>query len=80
MTTTPARPWLATSTICPPGYARAGLAMLVGAAQRWPHLAEAQLSPLLRAHPEPALAAVGVALTALARNSAIGTDVLARIE
>ncbi|MFI7118848.1 tetratricopeptide repeat protein [Amycolatopsis sp. NPDC049868] len=64
----------------PPDYARAGLAMLVEAAQRWPHLAEAQISPLLRAHPELALAAGGVALTALAHNPAIGTDVLAGIE
>ncbi len=65
-----------------PGVTRAALTMLVEAARRWPHLVHRQLAPLLRAHPELALAAGSAVLSALAELSELDLDldVLGAIE
>jgi tetratricopeptide (TPR) repeat protein len=62
------------------GVTRTALTMLVEAARRWPHLVRRQLVPLLRAHPELALAAGSAVLSALAELPDLDLDVLAAIE
>ncbi|MQA24459.1 MAG: tetratricopeptide repeat protein, partial [Micromonosporaceae bacterium] len=47
--------------------ARQAITMLVETARRWPHIAAGHLYPLLRDHPQLALAAGSAAVTALAR-------------
>lgn len=63
-----------------PGMIRAALTMLVEAARRWPHLVHRQLEPLLRGHPELALAAGSAVLSALAELSELDPQVLVAIE
>ncbi|WP_170154229.1 tetratricopeptide repeat protein [Actinoplanes italicus] len=53
---------------------------LTAAAERWPHVGETCLFPLLRERPEIAVEAGSAALTAIARLPAVGVDVLAAIE
>lgn len=62
------------------GVTRPALTMLVEAARRWPHLVHRQLMPLLRAHPELALAAGSAVLSTLAELPELDLDVLTTIE
>jgi tetratricopeptide (TPR) repeat protein len=64
----------------PPSFVPRGVVFLVAAAQRWPHVADTLLYPLLRATPELAVAAGGAALTAIAQLPDVAMDVLERIE
>ena len=85
-----ADPWSvdAAATILRPGadnsalppFAPRGVAFLVAAAQRWPHVAGTVLYPLLRMSPELAVAAGGAALTAITQLPNVAMDVLERIE
>lgn len=63
-----------------PGYAQSALTVLAETGQRWPHVADQQLYPLLRAHPQLALAAGSTALAAIARAPGIDMDLLTAIE
>ncbi|WP_380706337.1 tetratricopeptide repeat protein [Sphaerisporangium corydalis] len=63
-----------------PGWARGALGVLVEVAARWPHVAEYELYPLLRAHPRLALTAGGTALTTLAGLDTIDPALLEAIE
>ncbi|MEU0382710.1 tetratricopeptide repeat protein, partial [Streptomyces cyaneofuscatus] len=65
----PALPWT-----------RDTLTILINTAQRWPHIATRQLSPLLKKHPELALQAGGTALAALAGLDSLDLTVLEAIE
>ncbi|MFD9441894.1 tetratricopeptide repeat protein, partial [Streptomyces sp. NPDC060006] len=65
----PALPWT-----------RDTLTILINTAQRWPHIAIRQLSPLLKKHPELALHAGGTALAALAGLDSLDLTVLEAVE
>ena len=69
-------------TTAPPGSGviRAALTMLVEAACRWPHLVRRHLEPLLRAHPDLALAAGSAVLSTLAGLPELDPGVLGAIE
>ena len=64
----------------PPGHISRAITFLAAAADRWPHLGDAYLYPLLRDDPQLALASGSAVLTALAANRGIGMDVLGGIE
>ena len=61
-------------------YVRPALTALIETAQRWPHVANRQLYPLLHSHPQLALAAGGPALAALAERPDISIELLEAIE
>ncbi|MEU4697410.1 tetratricopeptide repeat protein [Nonomuraea dietziae] len=61
-------------------WTRAALTMLIEIAHRWPHVATAQLIPLLTIHPELILHAGGAALTRLATLPHIEPALLQAIE
>ncbi|QMU76518.1 tetratricopeptide repeat protein [Streptacidiphilus sp. PB12-B1b] len=64
----------------PPAWTRNALTVLIAAAQRWPHLVERQLTPLLTARPELALQAGGAALAALSTLPDLPLAVLEAVE
>ncbi|MFD9590662.1 tetratricopeptide repeat protein [Streptomyces sp. NPDC059980] len=61
-------------------WTRDALTILINTAERWPHIAERQLYPLLKEHPELALHAGGSALAALAGLKDLDVTVLETIE
>ncbi|OIJ66022.1 hypothetical protein WN71_020345 [Streptomyces mangrovisoli] len=63
-----------------PVWTRRGLLTLVEASARWPHLADTQLHPLLRARPEFAVLAGGAAVVTLAALPHVDLDVLEAID
>jgi tetratricopeptide (TPR) repeat protein len=63
-----------------PAYTRVAITFLVETARRWPDVATQQLYPLLRAHPELAIAAGGATLARLAGIPDVETAVLKAIE
>ncbi|WP_053670317.1 tetratricopeptide repeat protein, partial [Streptomyces caelestis] len=63
----------------PAAYTRQALSVMIEAARRWPHLTIQHLDPLLRSHPELALAAGGAALTRLADLPTLDITVLRAI-
>ncbi|YCK37091.1 hypothetical protein ACNF49_24465 [Actinomadura sp. ATCC 39365] len=63
-----------------PAWARHGLATLIEAARRWPHVARQQVYPLLAEAPHLAVQAGGAALVALAGLDDIDTRLLEAIE
>ena len=63
-----------------PGWTRAGLAILIETAVRWPHIASGVLYPLLAADPPLALTAGGAALTRLAGLPGLDLALLEAIE
>jgi hypothetical protein len=63
-----------------PPWARTGVTVLIQAAVRWEHLRTAYLYPLLRAHPELAAVAGGVALAALVDLDDLDSEVIDAIE
>ncbi|GAA4240857.1 hypothetical protein GCM10022254_67260 [Actinomadura meridiana] len=71
---------LASRDAPPPAWARHVLTTLIEAAARWPHVAERQLYPLLRARPALALEAGGVALAALATLEDVDPALLETID
>ncbi|MDX3695693.1 tetratricopeptide repeat protein [Streptomyces europaeiscabiei] len=68
------------SAPAPEEWARTALTALIAAADRWPHLAARQLTPLLLAHPQLAVQAGGAALTALAQLPDLDPAVLEAVE
>ncbi|WP_331736425.1 tetratricopeptide repeat protein [Streptomyces sp. NBC_00045] len=64
----------------PSPYTRQALSVMIEAARRWPHLTTQHLDPLLRRHPELALAAGSAALTRLADLTTLDITVLEIIE
>lgn len=63
----------------PAAVLRSTMTTLLEAAPRWPHLVEHQVAPLLRAHPQVALAGGGV-LSALAQLDGLDPAVLDAVE
>ena len=85
----PADPWAVTAAgrlLAPapdgtvPGWTRAGLAILIETAARWPHIASGVLYPLLAASPSLALTAGGAAVTRLAGLPGLDLVLLEAIE
>ncbi|MFE1413420.1 tetratricopeptide repeat protein [Streptomyces sp. NPDC058746] len=81
----PAQAWAsaATTTLLtrntdhtPPTWTPRTITFLAAAAERWPHVAQQYLNPLLLNDPQLALAAGSAALTALASLEDIGSDTL----
>lgn len=64
----------------PPGWATVTVLTLAESAQRWKHVADAQLNPLLRLCPELPLAGGSAALQALAVVPSLDPEVAARVE
>jgi tetratricopeptide (TPR) repeat protein len=56
------------------------MTLLVAAADRWPHVGERHLFPLLRRQPQLLLAAGGAALADLARLDAVDPEILLAVE
>lgn len=63
-----------------PPWMRHAVTVLVEASSRWPHLARQQVYPLLREHPELAVAAGSGAISALTEHPHIDFSVLEAIE
>ncbi|MFD7735385.1 hypothetical protein ACFV6F_33995 [Kitasatospora phosalacinea] len=63
-----------------PGWSRRTLLLLAAAAERWPHVADGHLFPLLRGRPELAVAAGSPALSALAALPDAPFDLLEAVE
>ena len=79
-TGTPQRLLTHVDTATPPAWTRNALTVLIAAAERWPHLTDRQLTPLLTAHPELAVHAGGAALAALANLPGLPPAVLEAVE
>jgi tetratricopeptide (TPR) repeat protein len=82
-------PWAATAVarlLAPGGdgrvpvWAASAVTVLIETARRWPHITRDQLCPLLRAQPQLALAAGGVALARLTALAEVDLGVLVAIE
>ncbi|MFJ8689577.1 tetratricopeptide repeat protein [Micromonospora wenchangensis] len=71
---------LLTTSTTPPVWTSSAITVLVEAAHRWPHLATTVLYPLLRAHPQLAIAAGGATLTRLAGIPSIDLTMLEALE
>lgn len=63
-----------------PTWTRPALTVLIETARRWPHVADGQLYPLLRAHPELVLQAGGAALASLATMPDVDLSLLETVE
>jgi len=63
-----------------PAYTSSAFIVLLEASRRWPHVAHRQLYPLLRAHPEIAVVAGGVAIAGLAELADVDMRILEAIE
>ncbi|GAB3969721.1 tetratricopeptide repeat protein [Actinoallomurus acanthiterrae] len=63
-----------------PAWTRPALTVLIETARRWPHVADTQLYPLLRARPELVLQAGGAALASLATMPGVDLSLLETIE
>ncbi|MFG2938852.1 tetratricopeptide repeat protein [Streptomyces sp. NPDC048282] len=81
----PVDPWVVDATErlltpgdCPP-WTRTALTKLTEVAQRWPHVAQSQLFPLLRKHPELAVQAGNQALIGFAGLEDLAPELLADV-
>jgi hypothetical protein len=63
-----------------PAWTRHALTILIETAARWPHIANSQLYPFLRRHPQRILEAGGTAIAALANLENVDFTVLEAIE